>query len=1193
MQNRRKEDIFYESLIRKSPFGFALHKIILGEDGEPIDYEFIDVNQAYEKITGLKKSELTGKNISDFYSLENTEIKNRIKIFGEVATTNTESSLEQYSLPLSKWFRVNIYSPMKNYFVCVYNDITDERKEREKLNNFFDLDLNLLCIVDSDGKFLKVNQSWTTQMGYLQNELVNKNYIDFVHPKDVEDTILLHNQILKGLSVKSFVNRYKSKHGGYKLVEWKWQLSRGLFYAAARDISGQKEMERELIKEKVLLKTILNGIPDVISLQKPDHTIISYNQAGYDLLGKKPSEVDGKKCYEIIGQDIPCEICPVNDAVKNRKPNAVEKYLPQMDIWLESTCIPIIQDDKVLMLVEVLHNVTDRKKKEEHLKHFAEFQNILIDISTKQINLSSEQTKNYINESLETLGKFVNADRAYIFDYDFVRCTTDNTFEWCEENITPQIEELQNVPVDAIPDWVETHKAGNIMNIANVQELSQDSGIREILDPQDIKSIITIPMMAGNECLGFVGFDAVQEYRTWSEKEVALLKIFAQILVNINLRSKYETEIVEAREAAEIANSFKSEFLANMSHEIRTPLNGVVGFTELLKNSGGMTDIQKEYAQNSYISANSLLGIINDILDFSKIEAGKLELDEIKTDIIELAEQACDIVKFNINKKNLELLLNISHDVPRFAVVDPLRLKQVIINLLGNAVKFTDSGEIEIKIGFNKNDDSNGEFFFSVRDTGIGIPEKQKNNLFQAFSQADKSVSRKYGGTGLGLTISARLLEKMGSSFKLESEEGKGSTFSFVLKKEFFAGAPLPKGDISEIKKVLIIDDNLNNLTILAHTLENWGIKTFSAKNGNEGLNAFNSQEGFDAVIVDYLMPDLNGIELVQKMKSENSHFDKTPVILLHSSSEDNTIFSESENIGIKHKITKPVKTGDLFAILKNLKNEIFRTNSKTAETDDFKEEDIKTNPVILIAEDVPLNMNLVKTILSASLKNPVFLEAQNGVEAVDLYESGNPDLILMDVQMPEMDGFDATKKIREIEKSSGWHCPVIALTAGAVQGKQEQCLEAGMDGFLTKPVNSEELVKTVKEYLKIKSSKKIVPVEEKLSETAEIPYFDKKTFLRSFGNDEKTAKLFLENALETVNEFVAQLKAAVNNNGDRESIKKAAHKLKGAALNMRFNRVGETARIIENLHNSEIENIKKLSERITQEWEKTKKEVV
>lgn len=1013
MQERRKEDVFYESLIRKSPFGFSFHKIILDENGVPHDYEFLDINEAYEKITGLKKSEIAGKRISDIFSLSNIEIQNRIKIFGNVALHNTQNSYEQYSLALSKWFMVSIYSPMKHYFVCIYSDITEEKKEREKFNKFFELDLDLLCIVDSEGVFKKVNRSWTTQLGYLRKDLENIKYIDLVHPKDVENTLHIHNEILKGKKIPVFANRYRTKNGNYKLIEWRWQFYQNTFYAAARDISDQKIMEAALLREKVLLKTILNGIPDIISLQKPDHTILSYNQAGYDFLQKKPSEVDGRKCYEIIGQDLPCETCPTVGAITKKRPNAVEKYIPSMDIWLEATCIPIIENEKVVMLVEVLHNITERKNAEH--------------------------------------------------------------------------------------------------------------------------------------------------------------------------------EIIKAREAAEIANSFKSEFLASMSHEIRTPLNGVIGFTELLKNSGNTTGIIHEYAENAFTSAHSLLGIINDILDFSKIEAGKLELEEIKTDIIELVEQASDIIKYNIAKKNLELLLNISPVVPRFAVIDPLRLKQVLINLLGNAVKFTDSGEIEIKVNFSQTDDSQGEFFFSVRDTGIGIPEKQKSTLFQAFSQADRTISRKFGGTGLGLTISAKLLEKMGSKFELQSIEGKGSTFSFVLKREFFPGEPAPAGDIKNIKKILVMDDNRTNRLILQHTLESWGIECLTAENGIDGIEKVKINDNLDAVIIDYLMPVINGIETVTHLSKNGFDIDRTPVILLHSSSDDDVIFPASEKLKIRHKITKPVKSLDLFNILANLKNTLFKDSAKSDKSDLSKADQIN-KPVIMIAEDVPLNMILVKTILSANLNDPEFIEACNGLEAVEKFKIKIPDLILMDVQMPEMDGFTATRMIRKLESQNSKRCPVIALTAGAVKGRDEQCFEAGMDGFLTKPVNAKELVDTVKKYLKESLS---LSAEQKSKEdqsgNTEIMLFDKETFMRGFPADQLTAALFLEQAVETIEAVVAQLK---KNIGDlnAEAIRKTAHKLKGSALNMRFNAVGERARSLENMKKIEKKIAENIFSELLSDWEKTKK---
>jgi len=431
----------------------------------------------------------------------------------------------------------------------------------------------------------------------------------------------------------------------------------------------------------------------------------------------------------------------------------------------------------------------------------------------------------------------------------------------------------------------------------------------------------------------------------------------------------------------------------------------------------------------------------------------------------------------------------------------------------------------------------------------------------------------------------------MGSGFEFQSKEGKGSTFSFVLKKEFFAGEPVPAGDIKNIKKILIMDDNLTNRLILHHTLESWGINCLTAENGIDGIEKVRINKDLDAVIIDYLMPGINGIETVTHLSENGFDIDKTPVILLHSSSDDDVIFPASEKLKIRHKITKPVKSLDLFNILANLKNTLFKDSAKY-EKSDLSKADRITKPVIMIAEDVPLNMTLVKTILSASLHEPEFIEACNGVEAVEKFKIKTPDMILMDVQMPEMDGFTATRMIRELESPNSKRCPVIALTAGAVKGREEQCFEAGMDGFLTKPVNAKELVETVKKYLTESLS---LSTEQKSnedeSENIEIMLFDKETFMRGFPADENTAELFIKQAVETIDAVIVQLKKDI---GDlnAEAIRKTAHKLKGSALNMRFNAVGERARSLENMKKIEKKIAENIFSELLSDWEKTKKEI-
>jgi signal transduction histidine kinase len=416
-------------------------------------------------------------------------------------------------------------------------------------------------------------------------------------------------------------------------------------------------------------------------------------------------------------------------------------------------------------------------------------------------------------------------------------------------------------------------------------------------------------------------------------------------LENLLTESKnLQVQISEAKEISEAANKAKSIFLANMSHEIRTPLNGVIGFTDLLKSTP-LTPVQQEYVNNANVSGHTLLGIINDILDFSKIEAGQMDLELIQTDMIELLKNSIDIVKFQADSKNLALILQIDPDLPRFTITDPIRLKQILVNLLGNAVKFTEKGEVELKVTFEPLSHSRGKFSFTVRDTGIGITKEQEKKLFKAFSQADSSTTRKFGGTGLGLIISDLIAKKLGGKIYLTSKQGVGTTFYFEI--------------IAQTEEEKYLDSTQIN------------------KNPPLSIGEY-----------------------------------KTPI--------------EEKS-------------------LQGLPN--FR-------------------PKILIAEDVSMNMLMIKAMLKKLQPNIELLEAVNGIQVLKQYSESRIDLIFMDVQMPEMDGLETTREIRKIEQTNGKHIPIVALTAGAFQDEREKCISAGMDYFLTKPIESKKIKSVLEKYL-------------------------------------------------------------------------------------------------------------------------------
>ena len=461
--------------------------------------------------------------------------------------------------------------------------------------------------------------------------------------------------------------------------------------------------------------------------------------------------------------------------------------MPENEQFKSNTLVDIFRRQAGLIL--------DRNQAEDQLQHQSHLQEILMKIASTYINVPLGEMEDTIRQSLVELAAFARADRVYIFEYDWDRQFGSNTHEWCAKGVTPQIDQLQRVPFELMMPLIEVHKTGKPLDIPDVSTLPDGSFLRDHLMGQQIKSLITLPLMKGKKCIGFVGFDSVSEHYRYTDKEKTLLKLFAEMLVNIKKRFELENQLIIEKEKAQAANKTKSEFLANMSHELRTPLNGIIGFTDLLEATP-MNNIQKMYLENVSISANVLMGIINDILDFSRIEAGRMELHPARTDVIDLVEQTMAIMEYQAAKKGLRIFYEIQPDFPRYADVDPVRLKQVLMNLLNNAVKFTEEGEVELTAGFEAIDSKNGKLFFHIRDTGIGITEEQRSKLFQAFSQVDSSISRRFGGTGLGLIISSQLVEQMGGNLGMESTFGVGSTFFFWIPAPYDLDG-IPVGDSS------------------------------------------------------------------------------------------------------------------------------------------------------------------------------------------------------------------------------------------------------------------------------------------------------------------------------------------------------------------------------------------------------------
>jgi two-component system, sensor histidine kinase and response regulator len=799
------------------------------------------------------------------------------------------------------------------------------------------------------------------------------------------------------------------------------RLEHSIRYALER-----QRLSKELELEQYLLRSLLENLPDNIYFKDRDSKFIRISRAMADWFNlDNPSDAVGKTDedfftdehaaqaradeVELMDQDE-----PVLDKVEK------ETWPDGRTTWVSTSKLPLRdRDNKVVGTFGVSRDITAQQE------------------ALNALSQSERLNRQIVDTALDA---FVGMDaEGTIIDWN---PQAEVIFGWKPEEALGQTLSDTIIP--------ERFRDAHVAGLKRFLETGEGSVIQRRLE-------LVALHKSGHEFPVEVTISPIRDADSC---------IFSAFVHDITNRKQAEKELRESKEAAESANQAKSDFLANMSHEIRTPMNAVIGMTELVLDTE-LTQSQNEYLGMVRDSADSLLSLINDILDFSKIEAGKLQLDSAVFSIRDTLGDTLRSLSVRAHREELELACHIDPAVPDALVGDPSRLRQVVVNLVGNAIKFTQRGEVIVHVEVDQKDDQSALLHFAVADTGIGIAREKLKSVFQAFEQADTSTTRQYGGTGLGLTICSRLTRLMQGTIWADSELGKGSTFHFTARLGISDTPPkAPSKRIVQGSRVLIVDDNATNRLILDEMLTNWGIETSCVEGVDQAIESLRRArevgKGYDLVLSDVHMPDKDGFALASEIRNDEKL--AGAVIMMLTSGDRSEDVQQCREFGVSAYIRKPIKQSELFDSLVAALAIDGTGDSAAADAEDSQRNEVVIPPLrCLLAEDSVVNQKLALALLKKWGHSGTV--ANNGMEAVELVARKSFDVVLMDVQMPEMDGLEATRQIRQSEVGTDRHLPIIAMTAHAMKGDRELCIESGMDDYVSKPVRPWQLINALSRF--------------------------------------------------------------------------------------------------------------------------------
>ncbi len=1016
---------------------------------------------------------------------------------------------------------------------ALFWDVTARRKaelaakeSQEQLRALVESAPEAILIYDADAqKFVRANKNAARLYHLPLDELLQVSPWQLSPPKQPdgrESAELARYHIQRALQGKTIIFEWTHCDSRGREIPCEVKLTRlpgrrRLLRASVFDISDRKAAERELRYERYLLRSLLDNIPDSVYFKDERSRFLRVSKGLADKFGlKRTAEAIGKTDFDFFSdehaqqaRDDELEVMRTGKPILGKTEK--ETWTDGHVTWSSTTKLPLRdRDGKIIGTFGITRDITELHEAEEAAAQERDRLVTLMDALPDLIYVKDVD------------GKFVLANRALV---EFLGLPSAKIlYGRTTRDVLPQ-----DIADEFLREDIEVIETGRPM-------INRETRVTDRFGNELWLLTTKVPLRdGGGQIRGVVGIDR-----------------------NITKRKKAEEQLLKAKEAADAASRAKSDFLANMSHEIRTPMNAILGMTELLLMDTQVGPNQHEYLEVISSAGQSLLSLINDILDLSKIEAGKLELDAIPFSIREAVGDAVKSLAVRAHDKGLELACRVAPEVPQSLRGDPTRLRQVLINLVGNAIKFTEQGEVVVEVEQADEQEGRIGLKFSIRDTGIGIAEDKIEAVFQKFQQADSSTTRRYGGTGLGLAIASRIVAAMGGTIDVASQLGQGSTFSFV---SWFGTVPQTSEQIAALPtdaRILVVDDNATNRRILRETVEMWGGLVDCLEDAESAWNqlqaAHNDGRPYSLLLTDVHMPGTDGWQLVERLRRDPS-LCELPVILLTSG---HRLPERSSQLDFSTEtcLLKPIKQSELLeVILEKLgRGPLIHRGPKT----EMPQAARKLR--VLLAEDNPVNQKLAVALL-ARLGHQVQL-AENGYEAIALRQAEPFDIVLMDVQMPELDGLEATRVIRQWESDHDQpHLPVIALTAHALQSDRDECLAAGMNGYLSKPVRSEELQDTLSRFGGLADDQEPagIPPTNASSEV------DWNAALEAAGNDHALLRDVIEAVVTEIPRFKREIESALGN-GNCELLQRAAHSLKGSLSFLGAETIQQYARELEDI---------------------------